>query len=223
MSGPWPTSTRLTHATDDPGPDFRQTLGVEVRGVEPRSSDVSPPLLRAQPAVWFRTGRTLPASFLTAYPEFIFPVRSRNPAGAAYFTTPAPARQAPTGGTGCWLVTQPVPGCRRHLFVVPGSLTRTPGTSARFRRVDLRVETTSPPYQYCTTVGGDRTFPLPNPPPKGEGIGCYNGSGAQRLPRSLRARSISRSISRALIFSLLSYLRFPRPRPSSSLALPSLK
>jgi len=91
--------------------------------------------LRAQPTASFRNMRTLSASTLVPYPESSFPSGPGTPEGASHIALPRPAEVGTQQGDRSVYLR-----CQCVTFVCTcvcsGSLTRTPETSARFRRLN---------------------------------------------------------------------------------------
>jgi len=121
--------------------------------------------------------------------------RSRNPGGSIPHCDARHRRGGSPPGERAALVRQPVRSCLRHLCLFSGSLTRTPETSARFRRLDPKVETISPPIgcgvSAFTRYNSRGTKPLPGTGDRGPGAGCRGPD--RRIPgrwHSLREHPI---------------------------------
>lgn len=165
---------------------------VEVGGIEPPSRETSAP---ASPSA-ADSERSGPEASVGESPRTLSGVDLDPPVpeprrGQPALRCPVPAGQAPSGRTRC-SVRQRVRQVRRHLLVVPGSLTRTPGTSARFRRLDPHGR------NHVTPMGDTRGVRAHGTAP--ETCGAHRD--AQRRRR--RARSISRFCSRSTIARRLS-------------------
>jgi len=91
--------------------------------------------LRAQPTASFRAARTLSASSLAPYPGSSYPTGPGIPAGASHIAMPWSAEVgAQQEDRSVYLRCQ----CVTFVctYVCSGSFTRTPETSARFRRLN---------------------------------------------------------------------------------------